>query len=120
MDSNAIHMYAPGMRRYSFLLVVFCLHCGGQTQTGPADETPAATEAPGAASGGESATPAASDTEASKTETEASKTEASKPEPGALKDTSPPPGTPCAKLAKSDCKVRKGCAWNDKGKCVDE
>jgi hypothetical protein len=117
MDSSAIHMYPPGMHRSSFLLVMLCLclHCGGQTQTGPAEEaptTPAPTEAPAADTGeppadtGEAATPPAP------AETEAPK------------DTAAPAATSskpvCAKLPKSDCKVMKGCAWNDKLKCVDE
>jgi hypothetical protein len=106
MDNHANHMYRRGMHRSSlFLWVVLCLHCGGQTQTGPTDEaptTPAPTEAPAADTNAPATEPAPAEMDTPTTSAETS----SKPN--------------CAKLPKIDCKVMRGCAWSDKLKCVEE
>ena len=100
------------MHRSSFLLVVLCLHCGGQTQTGPTEEaptTPAPTEAPAADTDPPATPPAPAETDAptaAPNDTAAPAVTSSKPN--------------CAKLPKSDCKVMNGCAWSEKQKCVEE
>jgi hypothetical protein len=99
------------MHRSSILFVLLCLHCGGQAKTGPTDETPATaepTEAPAADTSEPAASPEAAETEAPSSEASA---------PAAPAATSSRPE--CEKLSKSDCKVRQGCAWSDKQKCVD-
>src|SRR5258708_6087820 len=99
------------MRRLSLGLVLFGLHCSGQTTAAPpageVTSPPAASAAPVEATSTAPAEPAPTEAPAEK-EPVASpgKTGSSKPE--------------CAKLPKTTCKVTSGCAWNDLKKCVSE
>src|SRR5262245_7855022 len=104
--------YRRPMRGSWLVWVVLCLGCGGQTAAAPpTEEAPAPSGTP-AAEPEKSAAPAEPPPAEAPTAQESAAPAASA--------SASAGSTPCAKLPKTECKIRRGCAWNDLNKCVTE
>lgn len=109
--------------RWPLAVIAFCFQCGGQTKSAaPVDEPGAASEA-STTSTEEAPLPTTED--ASPTEEAPSASPDSDPSGAASSQPSDKPTqkadkTSCAGLAKTKCKITKGCAWNDLGKCLED